>query len=87
MYILMTKGDYSDHLTKLEEVFCHLAATNLKINAEKSFFAKPELEYLGFWITRNGIRPLMKKVEAMQNLTAPKTHKELHRFIGLVNYY
>ena len=85
--LCITKGDYSDHLTKLEEVFCHLAATNLKINVEKSFFAKPELEYLGFWITQNGIHPLMKKVEAIQNLTAPKTHKELCRFIGLVNYY
>ena len=46
-----------------------------------------KLEYLGFWITGNGIHPLVKKVEATQNLTAPKTHKELHRFIGLVNYY
>ena len=85
--LCITKGDYSDHLTKLEEVFCHLVAANLKINAEKSFFAKPELEYLGFWITRNGICPLMKMVEAIQNLTAPKTRKELRRFIGLVNYY
>ena len=49
--LCITKGDYSDHLIKLEEVFCHLAAANLKINAEKSFFTKPELEYLGFWIT------------------------------------
>ena len=83
----ITKGDYSDHLTKLEEVFHHLVAASLKINVEKSFFAKPELEYLGFWITRNGIRPLMKKVEAIQNLTAPKTCKELCRYIGQVNYY
>ena len=54
---------------------------------QKNLFAKPELEYLGFWITQNGIRPLMKKVEAIQNLTAPKTHKELRRFIGIVNFY
>ena len=45
------KGDYSDHLIKLEEESHCLAAANLKINAEKSFFVKSELEYLGFWIT------------------------------------
>ena len=62
-------------------------AANLKINAEKSFFTRSELEYLGFWITQNGIRPLMKKVEAIQNLTAPKACKEICQFIGIVNYY
>ena len=76
----------SQRVTILEEAFHCLVAANLKINAEKSFFAKPKLEYLGFWITRNGICPLMKKVEAIQNLTAPKTCRELCRFIGLINY-
>ena len=32
--LCITKGDYSDHLIKLEEIFCHLVATNLKIKAE-----------------------------------------------------
>ena len=51
------------------------------------FFGKPELEYLGFWITRNGIRPLAKKVEAFLSIAPPTNKKELRRFIGLVNYY
>ena len=44
--LCITKSDYSDHLIKLEEVFSHLMAANLKINAEKSIFAKLELECL-----------------------------------------
>ena len=59
--LCITKSDYSDHLTKLEEVFHQLVAANLKINTEKSFFARSELEYLGFWITQNGICPLINK--------------------------
>ena len=67
-------------LTRLEEA-------GLKVNAGKSFFAKPELEYLGYWITRQGIQPLPHKVEAIKNLAPPKNRRQLRRFIGLINYY
>ena len=85
--LCITKSDYSDHLTKLEEVFCQLVVANLKINAEKYFFARSELEYLGFWINSKWYSSTNEKGGSNTNLTAPKTHKELHRFIGIVNYY
>ena len=85
--LCITKSGFEDHLDKLERVFIRLAEVNLKVNAEKSFFAKPELEYLGFWVSRDGIQPIAKKVEAIQKLTKPRTRRELRRFIGMVNYY
>ena len=33
----------------------------LKCNIEKSFFGKTEMEYLGFWVTRDGIKLINKK--------------------------
>ena len=51
------------------------------------FFGSYELEYLGYWITRQGIKPAQKKVEAIQAIQAPKTRKELRRLIGMINYY
>ena len=40
-------------------------AASLKINAEKLFFARDNLEYLGFQISRQGIMPLLdNKVQA-----------------------
>jgi hypothetical protein len=71
----------------LDIVFQRLKETGLKVNAKKSFFGKDELEYLGYWITRQGIQPISKKVEAIKNIAAPKTRRELRRFIGIVNYY
>ena len=47
----------------------------------------PELEYLGYYISRKGIKPIYKKVQAMLNIQTPKTVKQLQSFIGLVNYY
>jgi RNase H-like domain found in reverse transcriptase len=45
------------------------------------------LEYLGYWITGNGIQPVTKKIEAILNINTPKTKRELRRLIGVVNYY
>ena len=59
----------------------------MKINVEKSFFGCSELEYLGYWITRDGIQPLPKKIDAIQAIEAPTTKQELRRFLGMVNYY
>ena len=59
----------------------------LRINANKSFFGKNELEYLGYWITCEGIQPITKKVEAIQRIATPTTKKELHSYIGMINFY
>jgi hypothetical protein len=82
-----TDSTFTDHLEKLREIFKRLREAGLKVNARKSFFAKTELEYLGYWITRDGIQPLAKKVEAIKAMTEPNTKSELRKFIGMVNYY
>ena len=45
------------------------------------------MKYLGFWVTRTGIRPINKKVEAILNMTPPKNTKQVHVYIGVINYY
>ena len=85
--LITTMSNWDDHLRHLEIVFHRLEKAGLKINAKKSFFGREKLEYLGYWITRNGIQPVSKKVEAIKNIAPPKTKRELRRFIGIVNYY
>ena len=85
--LVLTKGDFDDHLDKMEQVFIKLQEAGLKVNAPKSFFARDQVEYLGFIITRTGIKPQPKKVEAIQKIAPPKDKRELRRFIGMVNYY
>jgi putative transposase len=78
---------FEEHLQRLELVFSRLSETRLKVNANKSHFAVSEIEYLGYWITRNGIQPVPKKVEAIQCIAPPTTRKQVQSFIGLINYY
>ena len=85
--LVLTKNSFDDHIEKLDRVFSKIREAGLKVNATKSFFARAEVEYLGYIITRNGIKPQPKKVEAIQRIAPPTTKKELRRFIGMVNYY
>ena len=49
--LVISKGTFESHLEELEEVFKCLREAGLKVTAKKSFFARSELEYLGYWIT------------------------------------
>ena len=87
LLIISTETGFDKHIEKLEQVLTRLQEAGLKINAVKSFFARTELEYLGYNISREGLRPSQKKVEAILQIQAPTTRKQLRRFIGMVNYY
>jgi hypothetical protein len=50
---------FEEHFQRLKLVFSRLSEAGLKVNANKSYFAVSEIEYLGYWITRNGIQPLL----------------------------
>lgn len=49
---------FNKHLEHLEEVFKRLALANLKVKPWKCQFFKDQLEYLGFVIDRDRLRPL-----------------------------
>jgi hypothetical protein len=85
--LIITHGSFEEHIDKLKVVLGRLREAGLKVNAKKSFFAREELEYLGYWITRKGIKPTLSKVKAIGAIEAPQTKKQLRRFIGMVNYY
>jgi len=87
LLIISAAGGFTEHRVRLEKVFTRLAESGLKVNASKSSFAKTSLNYLGYLISRDRIRPSLKKVEAIYNIEPPKTRKQLRRFIGMVNYY
>ena len=87
LLIITNESRFDVHLEHLAKVLTRLAEAGLKVCADKSSFCQHELKYLGYWITRDGIKPLTKKVEAILNMDEPKTRKELRRFLGMVNFY
>ncbi len=85
--LFITKGTLEDHLAKLEMVLSRLQDAILKVNACKSTFCATETEYHGYILSQDGIKPQSKKVQSILALTPPKNVKDLHRFLGIVQYY
>ena len=59
--LILTTDNWDTHIQQLDVVFNRLQEAGLKVNANKSFFGRSELEYLGFWITRKGIMHYLRK--------------------------
>ena len=51
----MTEGDWSNQSEKLELTLQNLKDNGLKCNIKKSSFRQTDMEYLGLWVTWNGI--------------------------------
>ncbi|GAX23113.1 hypothetical protein FisN_UnNu094 [Fistulifera solaris] len=85
--LIIGRGSFEDHLSQIEQVLQRLQAAGLKVNAPKSTFFATQIEYLGFWLTRDGITPVRKKIDAILNMDRPKSQKDVRRFIGMINFY
>jgi hypothetical protein len=59
----------------------------LRINAPKSTFATDEIEYLGYTLTQDGIKPQEQKVSAILALHPPSNVKQLRRVLGIIQFY
>ena len=63
--LIISNGSFEDHLDKLKVVFQRLSDAGLKVNADKCTFCADEIEYLGYVLTRDGIKPQKNKVQAI----------------------
>ncbi len=83
----ISKLSREDHLEKLEVVLRQLSNAGLKVNAAKSTFCTLELEYLGYVLTRDGIKPQSNKVQEIPAIKPPTGVRQLRYFLGMVQYY
>jgi hypothetical protein len=74
--LILTNSSFKDHLLKLEMVLARVSTSGMRVNISKSKFFAEQIEYMGYWITRQGIQPIRNKVEATLDIKAPKTRKD-----------
>ena len=60
---------------------------NVRINLDKCKFLQESVEYLGHKIDKNGVSPILEKLEAIRDAPAPTNLHQLRSWLGLVNYY
>ncbi|XP_017482654.1 PREDICTED: uncharacterized protein K02A2.6-like [Rhagoletis zephyria] len=85
--IKVTAPDDDTHIQRVEEVLKRLDHYNMHVNLEKSQFLKDSIEYCGYVISKEGIRRMSNKIQAIQNMKVPTNREEVRAFMGLVNYY
>ena len=53
----------------------------------KCVFAQPQIVYLGYIVSRDGIRASPVMTKAVKNFAIPKNVKEVRSFLGLASFY
>lgn len=79
--------DVPSHLKALAMVFEAHRKAGLMIQPAKCQLFRKEIEYLGHWITADGIQPLQDYIKDVTEWPEPNTAATLRTFLGKISYY
>jgi len=85
--ILIFSENFEDHIRHIRKTLNKLKNANIKLKTLKCKIAMRNIEYLGFEISKNGIKPSKNGYEAISGCKIPENVNETRHFLGLVNYY
>jgi hypothetical protein len=79
--------DWDHHVNLIATILRRLRENDFTINPLKCEWAIKETDWLGYWLTPQGLKPWRKKIDAILHMDYPCNATELRMFIGCVNYY
>lgn len=85
--IIIISEDFETHIRVLRQILQILRDANLMVNFEKCRFFCPEIKYLGFLVTAEGLSPDPDKIAPILELIPPNNIKKLRSFIGMCSWY
>ena len=85
--ILIYSKSLKEHVLHLHTVLDILKQHKLYAKISKCIFGYQEVEYLGYVISKEGVKADPKKISAMVQWSTPTTVKALRGFLGLTGYY
>lgn len=78
--ILVYGSDISMHESHLAVIFNLLREHQLFANPKKCIFSQPQIQYLGHWVSKEGVEADGDKIKAMRQWPLPKNVTELRSF-------
>lgn len=85
--ILIYSPTLEAHIANLQLVFQTIRENKLFLRKEKCCFATHKVEYLGHFVTKEGVSTDPSKVQAVASWPQPSNLKQLRGFLGLAGYY
>jgi len=77
--MLVKSREEFSHLNNLKEMFATLKQYQMKLNPSKCAFSVSLGKFLGFMVSQRRIKANLEKVQAILNMTSPKTIKEVQK--------
>lgn len=85
--ILVYSKSGEEHILNLRKVFDILKKHQFVVNRGKYVLAARRIEYLGHFISAEGIATDPRKITAISEWPTPKGTKQVKSFLGLTRYY
>ena len=85
--ILIPSDSIKNGFKNLEIILERIASVGATLKLKKCFFFKNKINYLGYEIDRNGVRPGADKIKAVSNFPTPTNLHEIRQFLGLTGYF
>lgn len=85
--LLVPSKTIQEGFDRLESIFILLRNAKLTLNLKKCAFFQEKIDYLGYEISSEGVRPGTNKIEAVKRFPIPKNVHEVRQFVGLASYF
>ena len=84
--VIACSATWEAHLKLLKDMFHALQTTGLTLKPSKIYVGPEEVQYLGHFLSADGIRMSEDRIKAIIDLKTPTTIKELRSVLGTVNF-
>ena len=85
--ILIYSNNSADHKKHVRKVLHHLHENGLYARPDKCHFSKDTIKYLGFILSKDGLKMDPSKVQTIQDCPEPRKVKDVQSFLGFANFY
>ena len=83
--IIQWSGDLEAAFFRICAILSHCNQNGMVFSPEKLEFAKESVEFAGFCMTMEGIKPTDKYIQSIQNFPTPTNISEVRGWFGLIN--
>ena len=85
--ICIASSDWAQHLERLEIILKTLDINNLSCQPTKTSIAFPSIKFLGYEVSKDGLKITEDRVKIIQSLKPPHDKKSLQKVMGLWQFF